>query len=241
MFTNVSGVGEPLTDGLSFNAVIQSAKVRAMRILGHAEVGFVWSYRLTDHSVGPLDGGGSPLAETLFLDRDGVINEDSPDFIKSVDEWVPIPGSLDAIARLTAADFRIVVVTNQSGIARGLLSDTILTAIHQRMIEEIRAFGGRLAGVYFCPHGPEDGCDCRKPRPGLIDRACRDLGLEARDAPLIGDRMSDLCAARAAGCRPIFVRNGCRMPARLTEEAWRDIEIHDDLAAVADRLLGANR
>jgi len=115
--------------------------------------------------------------ETIILDRDGVINHDSDAYIKSPEEWEPIPGSLAAIARLCGADYRVAVVSNQSGIGRGLLDQEILERIHEKMTASIEAAGGRLSGIYFCPHTPEDNCECRKPRTGLLRQVKGDLGL----------------------------------------------------------------
>jgi D-glycero-D-manno-heptose 1,7-bisphosphate phosphatase len=166
-----------------------------------------------------------------------VINADSSDFIKSVEEWVPLAGSLEAIARLCEANYEIFVVTNQSGIGRGLLSELTLSEIHDHMKTELRKVGGRLAGIYYCPHLPSDDCPCRKPQTGLIERACADHSLEATGAPLVGDRMSDLKAARAAGCRPIFVRNGRPVPRELDEAEWSSIEVCADLAEAVEMFL----
>lgn len=177
------------------------------------------------------------MTPVLFLDRDGVINADSRHFIKSVAEWQPLPGSLEAIARLSQAGYRIVVITNQSGIARGLFDEQSLAEIHEAMTREIAGAGGQLAGIYSCPHAPEAGCPCRKPRPGLIERACRELGIDARGVPLVGDRWSDVLAARRAGCRPILVRTGLEAPRGSESEEWRDVPIFRDLAEVATALL----
>ena len=151
----------------------------------------------------------------VFLDRDGVINRDSDEYIKGVDEWVPLPGSLDAIARLTAAGYRCVVISNQSGIGRGLFSEATLSAIHEAMRAAIEKAGGRLAGIFYCPHRPDEGCDCRKPKPGLLHRAAAELGCSLRGAPVIGDKLSDVEAALAVSARPIAVgaRRGERFPA----------------------------
>jgi D-glycero-D-manno-heptose 1,7-bisphosphate phosphatase len=171
-----------------------------------------------------------------MMDRDGVINEDAPDFIKSVAEWRPIDGSLEAIADLTRAGYRVAVVTNQSGLGRGLYDEDALEAIHRHMCTMIRAAGGELAGIYYCPHRPDAGCDCRKPRPGLFRALERDLGLEVRGAPFIGDRQSDLDAAAAVGARPILVRTGTGL---LTERALGEhcILVFDDLRAAARGIL----
>ena len=172
-----------------------------------------------------------PAGSLVLLDRDGVINRDSPDYIRSVAEWQPLPGSLEAIARLTAAGFQIAVVSNQSGIARGLFSEDTLAAIHRAMRDAVAAAGGRLAGIYYCPHHPQDGCDCRKPRPGLLQRAARDLGVALAGAPFVGDKLSDVEAARAAGARPVLV-------GPLAEQgAGGRVESYPDLAAAAAALI----
>jgi D-glycero-D-manno-heptose 1,7-bisphosphate phosphatase len=173
----------------------------------------------------------------VVLDRDGVINFDSDDYIKSADEWQPIPGSLDAIARLADAGLDVVVVSNQSGLGRGLFDQADLDAISAKMHAAIAAAGGCLAGVYYCPHAPDVGCSCRKPEPGLLHRVARDLGVESfTGVPIVGDKPSDLGLARAVGGRAILVRSGKGMTtaATLDDEA---VEIYDDLAAVVDALL----
>ncbi len=177
------------------------------------------------------------MTPILFLDRDGVINADSPDFVRSVEEWRPLPGSLEAIGRLARGGWEVVVVTNQSGLARGLLDGATLEAIHGEMARRIADHGGRLAGVFHCPHAPEAGCRCRKPQPGLIERACAELGLDASGMPLVGDRESDLIAARRAGLRPIAVRSGPAPPFAEGTPVWRDVPVFRDLAEVADHLL----
>jgi D-glycero-D-manno-heptose 1,7-bisphosphate phosphatase len=144
----------------------------------------------------------------VILDRDGVINEDSDAYIKSPDEWIPIPGSLDAIALLTRSGYRVVVLTNQSGLARGLFDEAMLERIHAKMRQAVEAAGGKIEAIYFCPHGPEDGCDCRKPKPGLFRQFAQDYGLNLTGIPAIGDSLRDLQAARAVGAEPIFVTTG---------------------------------
>ncbi|MFP4079669.1 MAG: D-glycero-beta-D-manno-heptose 1,7-bisphosphate 7-phosphatase [Ectothiorhodospira sp.] len=176
-------------------------------------------------------------ARLVILDRDGVINRDSPDYIKSPQEWIPLPGSLEAIARLTRAGWRVAVATNQSGLARGLFDAATLEAIHDRMRRAVEAAGGRIDLIHHCPHGPDDGCDCRKPRPGLLHRIADDLGVSLAGVPAVGDSARDLEAARAAGCRPLLVRtgNGERTLARgaLPPETL----VFPDLAAVVEHLL----
>jgi len=127
-------------------------------------------------------------AQLLILDRDGVINQDSDDYIKSPDEWVPIPGSLEAIARLSHAGFRIAVATNQSGLARGLFGLETLNAIHRRLRDRVESEGGRIEMIAFCPHGPNDGCNCRKPRPGLLLEFAARFDVDLSAVPFIGIR-----------------------------------------------------
>ena len=172
----------------------------------------------------------------VVLDRDGVINEDSAEFIKSVVEWRPIDGSLEAIAALHRARFRVAVVTNQSGVGRGLLTEQTLAAIHERMTAAVREAGGELAGVYYCPHRPDEGCDCRKPKTALLRRLERDLGCSVAGAPFIGDRLSDVEAADAVGARAVLVRTGTGAATERLLGA-RPIEVFDDLAAAARHLL----
>jgi D-glycero-D-manno-heptose 1,7-bisphosphate phosphatase len=148
------------------------------------------------------------LSRYVLLDRDGVINEDSDQFIKSPDEWRPIPGSLKAIALLSANGFKVVVITNQSGIARGLFDLPMLDRIHQKMLRLVAENGGSIEAIYFCPHGPESNCDCRKPKPGLIRVFAAEHQADLNHAVLIGDSLRDIQAAEAAGVRPILVKTG---------------------------------
>ena len=180
------------------------------------------------------------LRPAVFVDRDGTLIVERA-YLADPDGVTFVPGAEEAIRRLKSAGFVVVIVTNQSGIARGLYDEGVLAEIHARMETEIEALGGRLAGIYHCPHAPEAGCDCRKPRAGLIARACRDLGIESLGAPMIGDRMSDLESARAAGCRPILVTNGYAVPREMADPAWRVVEVHRDLAEATDALLAASR
>lgn len=172
----------------------------------------------------------------VIVDRDGVVNEDSAEYIKSVAEWRPIPGSLEAIAALHRGGFDVAVVTNQSGVARGLFSQTTLDAIHARMQEAVEAAGGRLAAVRYCPHLPSDDCDCRKPRVGLLRALERERGVSLAGVPFVGDRVSDLDAAIAVGARPILVRTGSGAATERALEGRR-VEVFDDLAAAAAAIL----
>ena len=178
--------------------------------------------------------------ELVILDRDGVINRDSPDFVRSPGEWQPLPGSLEAIARLNAAGVRVAVATNQSGVGRGLFDETVLAAIHERMDREIINAGGKLDKIVYCPHSPNDGCDCRKPKPGLFEQLARYYDRDLVDVPCIGDSVRDIEAARDAGGRPILVLTGNGRRAR-EQLARCPPETYDDLAQAVDRLLGEGR
>lgn len=144
----------------------------------------------------------------VILDRDGVINEDSDAFIKSPEEWIPIPGSLEAIELLTLKGYRIVVLTNQSGIARGYFDAAMLQRIHERMLSAVAARGGRIEAIFYCPHGPEDFCDCRKPAIGLFRAFAERFQVDLSGIPAVGDSFRDLEAARKAGAAPILVETG---------------------------------
>ena len=171
----------------------------------------------------------------VILDRDGVINHDSAAFIKSPAEWRPLEGSLEAIAALVEAGFQVAVVTNQSGIGRGLLSEAMLRSIHAKMLTAIERSGGRLAGIYHCPHAPEARCDCRKPAPGLLRRLNRELGFPLAGTPLIGDKATDMALAERVGARPILVRTGCG--AHAAAQLGDSVEVYPDLAGAARALL----
>ncbi len=148
---------------------------------------------------------------TIFLDRDGVINENRSDYVKSWGEFCFLAGSKEAIAMLTNAGHRIIVCTNQAGVARGHLSLETVEEIHRRMVAEIAQVGGRIERVYYCPHGKDENCSCRKPRPGMLLRARDELGIDMHDAIFIGDSISDIQAALAAGVHPILVLTGLGM------------------------------
>lgn len=174
----------------------------------------------------------------VILDRDGVINHDSPDFIKSVDEWQPIEGSLEAIAKLSRLGFTIVVATNQSGLARGLFDLDDLEAMHSKLSEMVETRGGSIAAIFYCPHGPDDGCSCRKPKTGLIDAIEVEFDVCAEGAPFIGDSLRDLETALAKDCHPILVRTGKGEETlnKLTTNPVEGLEstpVFDDLAAAA--------
>lgn len=144
----------------------------------------------------------------ILLDRDGVINHDSDLFIKSPEEWQPIAGSLEAIALLNQHGFKVVVISNQSGLARGLFDRDMLAKIHAKMQRMVAEQGGKIDAVYFCPHGPEDGCNCRKPKPGMLEAFAREHRANLADIALIGDSLVDIKAAQAAGAKPMLVKTG---------------------------------
>ncbi|MDB6061932.1 MAG: D-glycero-beta-D-manno-heptose,7-bisphosphate 7-phosphatase [Verrucomicrobiaceae bacterium] len=180
----------------------------------------------------------------VILDRDGVINEDSSDFIKSVDEWHPIAGSIDAIARLSRHGFTVAVATNQSGLGRGLFTLDDLEAMHARLCEMVESAGGHVAGIFYCPHTPEDNCDCRKPKSGLIDAIEREFKTSAHGAWLIGDSQRDLEAGLIKHCVPVLVLTGKGAATQIklaasNDAQWRDLKIFPDLSAAADALIAS--
>jgi D-glycero-D-manno-heptose 1,7-bisphosphate phosphatase len=172
----------------------------------------------------------------VILDRDGTINQDSDQYIKSPAEWKPIPGSLEAIARLTQAGWRVMVATNQSGIARGLFDMAALNAIHAEMHRAVGQAGGRIDAVFFCPHAADSNCECRKPKPGLLREIAARLGVELAGVPMVGDALRDLEAAVAAGAKPYLVLTGKGKKTRAAGGLPKGTEIAADLAALAARL-----
>lgn len=183
---------------------------------------------------------GPPVGRpAVFLDRDGVVNADSPDYVKGWHEFRFLPGSLDAMVRLSRAGWPILVVTNQSALARGLISPAGLADLHRRMAEAVRRAGGKIDGIYFCPHHPDDGCACRKPRPGLVERAAAEHGIDPARSWLVGDSERDIRCGEAAGVgRRILVRtgNGRRDEAGT---AGRVRRVAGNLAEAADWILAA--
>ena len=169
----------------------------------------------------------------VVLDRDGVINSDSDQYIKSPQEWKPIAGSLEAIARFTQAGFQVAVATNQSGVARGLFDMATLNAMHDKMHKAVNQLGGRIDAVFFCPHAADAGCACRKPKPGMLLEIAARFNIALSGVAVIGDSLRDLQAASAAGARPVLVRTG---KGEMTLKAGglpAGTEVHQDLAAAA--------
>ena len=173
----------------------------------------------------------------VILDRDGVINHDSDHFIKSPDEWTPLPGSLHAIASLNQNGWRVAVATNQSGIGRGLFDVHALNAMHAKMHKALAAVGGRVDAVFFCPHLAEDECDCRKPKPGLFIGIGERFGVPMSDVPMIGDSHRDLEAGAAAGCPVMLVRTGKGESTLARGDLPAGALVFDDLAAAARHLI----
>ncbi|EKZ99743.1 MULTISPECIES: D-glycero-beta-D-manno-heptose 1,7-bisphosphate 7-phosphatase [Cupriavidus] len=173
----------------------------------------------------------------VILDRDGVINRDSDQFIKTPDEWIPIEGSLEAIAMLNQAGYRVVVASNQSGIGRGLFEMSALNAMHEKMYKALANLGGRVEAIFFCPHTAADNCDCRKPKSGLYEQIGERFGIELRTAPTVGDSLRDLQAGVAVGCIPHLVRTGKGMKTLEKGGLPDGTRVHDDLAAFARWLI----
>ena len=182
------------------------------------------------------------IPRLVILGRDGILNIYREDHVKAPDEWEPIPNALEAVARLNHAGWHTVVATNQSGIGRGMIDMASINTVHQRMMQRLAEAGGRLDAVFFCPHTPEDDCDCRKPRPGLMKQIAQRYGIELRTVPMVADTLRDLQAAHAAGCEPHLVRTG--RAAALTDKQVVEIvqqvpmtEVHDSLGEFVDFLL----
>ncbi|MCK6391456.1 MAG: D-glycero-beta-D-manno-heptose 1,7-bisphosphate 7-phosphatase [Azonexus sp.] len=175
----------------------------------------------------------------VILDRDGVINFDSAQFIKSPEEWKPIPGSLEAIARLTQSGYKVVVATNQSGVGRGLFDMDTLNRMHQKMHKAAFEVGARIDAVFYCPHAADSKCDCRKPKPGMFKRISETLNVDLTGIPAIGDSLRDLQAGAAVGCHPILVLTGKGEKTQAEGNLPEGTLIFADLAAAVDHLLGA--
>ncbi len=175
-----------------------------------------------------MSADATPL---VILDRDGVINVDRVDYVRRLEEWQPLPGSLEAIAQLSRAGITVAVATNQSGIGRGVYELSSLQQIHELLQRQVEALGGRIAHIAFCPHAPEHGCSCRKPAPGMLEEISRQLGLPLRRVPYVGDALRDLQAARAAGAQPVLVRTGKGATTETELPAAWGVPVHADLAA----------
>jgi D-glycero-D-manno-heptose 1,7-bisphosphate phosphatase len=177
--------------------------------------------------------------KVIVLDRDGVINHDSDAYIKSVEEWIPIAGSLEAIARLNHSGYTVVVASNPSGLARDNFTIETLLAIHKKMDEQLLKIGGRVDAIFYCPHGPNDGCDCRKPKPGMLLEIGQRFNVPLKDVVFIGDSISDIKAASSASAKPMLVRTGKGIKAEkiLQAECKESVPVFDDLAAAVTAIL----
>lgn len=182
------------------------------------------------------------MKKLIILDRDGVINHDSDEYIKSPQEWVPVQGSMEAIAQLTHAGYQIAVASNQSGIARRLFTMDTLVQIHNKMHRLVEEVGGHIDAVFFCPHAPRDDCDCRKPKPGLLIDIARRFKVSLEGLPIVGDSLRDLQAAAAVNARPYLVSTGkgARTLDQLENEGFGQVPVFDDLAAVTKHLLSSS-
>ena len=175
-----------------------------------------------------------------ILDRDGTINIDSAEFVKSPHEWRPLPGALEAIAKLNHAGWHVVVATNQSGLGRGLFDVVALNAMHAKMHTMLAAVGGRVDAIFYCPHAPDEGCHCRKPEPGLFEQIGERFGVDLRGMPAVGDSARDLIAGAAVGCVPHLVLTGKAAAYKgreLPESFPAGTIVHDDLGAFAEHLV----
>lgn len=173
----------------------------------------------------------------VILDRDGVINEDSDDFIKTLDEFIPLPGSLEAIKCLKQAGYKVAVATNQSGVSRGYLTLDTLNAMHNKLNSLLAEMDANIDGFFYCPHGPDDGCDCRKPKPGLYQQISEQFNVPLEGVPVIGDSLRDLEAARAVGAKPILVRTGKGVSTIAADKGLEDVPVFENLSEAVDALL----
>ena len=176
----------------------------------------------------------------VILDRDGTINEDSTEFVKTPEEWTPLPGALEAIARLNHAGWHVVIASNQSGLGRGLFDVATLNAMHAKMHRMLAAVGGRVDAVFYCPHASDESCHCRKPEPGLFEQIGERYGLDLHDVPMVGDSARDMLAGVAVGCEPHLVLTGKGVAYRgrsLPDTFPKETQVHVDLAAFADFLI----
>ncbi|HWZ48187.1 MAG TPA: D-glycero-beta-D-manno-heptose 1,7-bisphosphate 7-phosphatase [Herbaspirillum sp.] len=179
----------------------------------------------------------------IILDRDGVINQDSDSFIKTPEEWIPLPGSLEAIARLNQADYRVVVSTNQSGVGRGLFAMATLNAIHQKMHTSAQQVGATIDAVFFCPHTQDDNCDCRKPKSGMLVEIAKrfEINLRHENVVVVGDSLRDLQAGFVVGCRPYLVLTGKGQDTMSKGGLPPGTKVYADLAEVVEVLLSTDR
>ena len=180
---------------------------------------------------------GTQAIKLIILDRDGTINADSDDFVKSPEEWTPLPGALEAIAKLNHAGWHVVVASNQSGLGRGLFDVAALNAMHAKMNKLLAAQGGRIDAVFYCPHSADEHCHCRKPAPGLFEQIGERYNLELKDVPVVGDSQRDLTGGASVGCEPHLVLTGKGEKTLAKGDLPEGTQIHADLLAFANALL----
>ena len=173
----------------------------------------------------------------VILDRDGVINFESVHYVKSPEEWIAIPGSLEAIARLNKAGHKVVIATNQAGIGRGIYDEVALAAIHKKLHHELAKYGGKIEKIYYCPHHPDDNCRCRKPEPLMLEQIRDDFQINLKDSVFIGDSLRDMQAAHAVSCPGILVLSGNGQAHRESGDITEDVAVFEDLSAVVDHLI----
>ncbi|MGI1679445.1 MAG: D-glycero-beta-D-manno-heptose 1,7-bisphosphate 7-phosphatase [Cellvibrionaceae bacterium] len=178
----------------------------------------------------------------VILDRDGVINVDSDAYIKNAEEWIAIPGSLEAIAKLSTHGFTVVVATNQSGIARGLFDLDDLEAMHTKLQDGVAELGGNVAGIFYCPHGPDENCECRKPGTALLTAIENEIGLPVAGAPFIGDSLKDLQAGIEKGCLPYLVKTGkgkktLNQLDQLSDDSRSKVQVFSDLSDAVNAII----
>ncbi|MFL0811201.1 MAG: D-glycero-beta-D-manno-heptose 1,7-bisphosphate 7-phosphatase [Agarilytica sp.] len=176
----------------------------------------------------------------IVLDRDGVINQDSDDYIKNAEEWLPIDGSIEAIAQLSQANYHVVIATNQSGLGRGLFSVADLDAMHQKLFDLVEAKGGKVEGIFYCPHSPNEQCDCRKPKTALLDQIEEEFSITLKGCPFVGDSLKDLQAGKQKSCVPILVKTGkgeTTLAKIADDAAFSDVAVYPDLATYTQFLL----
>lgn len=177
----------------------------------------------------------------VVLDRDGVINEDRVDYVKSIEEWVTIPGSLEAIAKLNQHGWKVVLMTNQSGIGKGIYSDETLKKVHNHMEQLLGSHHGHIEKIYYCPHHPDDDCLCRKPRPGMLQKISQDFAIDGSQTYVVGDAIRDIEAAVSAGFKPILVETGKgKQTFSQHRDALKDVKKVVDLATAVDFILSAD-
>ncbi|MBV1931003.1 MAG: D-glycero-beta-D-manno-heptose 1,7-bisphosphate 7-phosphatase [Porticoccaceae bacterium] len=181
----------------------------------------------------------------IILDRDGVINHDSDDYVKNANEWIPLPGSIEAIGKLSKAGYTVAIATNQSGLSRGLFGLDELEDMHKKMCDLVEDAGGHIDGIFYCPHLPEDQCQCRKPAPGLLKAIAEEFQISLQKVPVVGDSIRDLQAGLALGCQAILVRTGKgKVSEHLLQKDNTELintPVFDDLNAVVTNLIDRQR